>query len=124
MLRVYAARYHRLIAAFRELTGAPMVLNASFNENEPVVCEPKEALKCFLRTRMDVLVMGVLDSVGSICKQARRCQSDFFLDRTIIPLSRLLDKMLARFVGRSAIAVWQRSPCALDPRMKAPATAG
>ena len=36
----------------------PMVLNTSFNENEPVVCKPEEALDCFLRTRMDVLVMG------------------------------------------------------------------
>ena len=35
-----------------------MVLNTSFNENEPVVCEPKEALDCFLRTKMDLLVMG------------------------------------------------------------------
>jgi len=35
-----------------------MVLNTSFNENEPVVCQPKEALECFLRTKMDVLVMG------------------------------------------------------------------
>ena len=35
-----------------------MVLNTSFNENEPVVCEPKEALNCFLRTSMDVLVLG------------------------------------------------------------------
>jgi carbamoyltransferase len=35
-----------------------MVLNTSFNENEPVVCEPKEALDCFLRTKMDVLVIG------------------------------------------------------------------
>jgi carbamoyltransferase len=51
-------RYHHLIATFRELTGVPMVLNTSFNENEPVVCEPKEALDCFLRTSMDVLVMG------------------------------------------------------------------
>ena len=50
--------YHRLIAAFRELTGIPMVLNTSFNENEPVVCKPKEALDCFLRTQMDVLVLG------------------------------------------------------------------
>ena len=50
--------YHRLIEAFRDLTGVPMVLNTSFNENEPVVCEPKEALDCFLRTKMDVLVMG------------------------------------------------------------------
>ena len=35
-----------------------MLLNTSFNENEPVVCEPREALDCFLRTRMDMLVMG------------------------------------------------------------------
>jgi carbamoyltransferase len=51
-------RYHKLIRAYRDLTGVPMVLNTSFNENEPVVCEPKEALDCFLRTRMDVLVLG------------------------------------------------------------------
>jgi carbamoyltransferase len=51
-------RYHRLIDSYRDLTGIPMVLNTSFNENEPVVCEPKEALDCFLRTRMDVLIMG------------------------------------------------------------------
>jgi carbamoyltransferase len=51
-------RYHGLIEAFRELTNVPMVLNTSFNENEPVVCEPKEALDCFLRTQMDLLVMG------------------------------------------------------------------
>lgn len=50
--------YHRLIEAFRELTGVPMVLNTSFNENEPVVCDPAEALDCFLRTDMDVLVLG------------------------------------------------------------------
>jgi carbamoyltransferase len=35
-----------------------MVLNTSFNENEPVVCRPEEALDCFLRTKMDMLVMG------------------------------------------------------------------
>jgi carbamoyltransferase len=51
-------RYHRLIERFRELTGVPMVLNTSFNENEPVVCRPEEALDCFLRTRMDLLVLG------------------------------------------------------------------
>jgi len=51
-------RYYRLIEAFRELTGIPIVLNTSFNENEPVVCRPEEALDCFLRTRMDVLVLG------------------------------------------------------------------
>jgi carbamoyltransferase len=52
------ARYHRLIESFRALTGIPMVLNTSFNENEPVVCKPEEALECFLRTKMDLLVMG------------------------------------------------------------------
>ena len=52
------ARYHRLISAFQALTGVPMVLNTSFNENEPVVCQPEEALACFLRTKMDVLVIG------------------------------------------------------------------
>jgi carbamoyltransferase len=51
-------RYYALIEAFRELTGVPMVLNTSFNENEPVVCRPEEALDCFLRTKMDLLVMG------------------------------------------------------------------
>jgi carbamoyltransferase len=51
-------RYHRLIEMFHALTDVPLVLNTSFNENEPVVCEPKEALDCFLRTEMDLLVMG------------------------------------------------------------------
>ena len=51
-------RYHALISAFERLTGVPMVLNTSFNENEPVVCRPEEALDCFLRTKMDMLVMG------------------------------------------------------------------
>lgn len=52
------ARYFRLIEEFETLTGVPMVLNTSFNENEPVVCRPAEALDCFLRTKMDVLVLG------------------------------------------------------------------
>lgn len=51
-------RYYRLIRAFEARTGVPVVLNTSFNENEPVVCRPEEALDCFLRTRMDVLVLG------------------------------------------------------------------
>lgn len=49
--------YYLLIDTFRELTNVPMVLNTSFNESEPVVCEPSEALDCFLRTKMDALVM-------------------------------------------------------------------
>ena len=51
-------RYYSLIEAFRSLTDVPMLLNTSFNENEPVVCRPAEALDCFLRTKMDVLVIG------------------------------------------------------------------
>lgn len=51
-------RYYHLIEAFRAATGVPIVLNTSFNENEPVVNTPQEALDCFLRTKMDLLVMG------------------------------------------------------------------
>ena len=51
-------RYYGVIDSFFQLTGVPMVLNTSFNENEPVVCRPEEALDCFLRTKMDVLVLG------------------------------------------------------------------
>ncbi len=50
--------YWRLIKEFENITGIPVVLNTSFNENEPIVCTPDEALACFLRTRMDVLVIG------------------------------------------------------------------
>ena len=52
------SRYYRLIKTFGDLTGVPILLNTSFNENEPVVCRPEEALSCFLRTKMDVLVIG------------------------------------------------------------------
>ena len=51
-------RYWALIRAVERETGVPVVLNTSFNENEPIVREPAEALDCFLRTQMDVLVMG------------------------------------------------------------------
>ena len=50
--------YWELINAFRERTGVPVVLNTSFNENEPIVCTPDEAVACFLRTRMDALAIG------------------------------------------------------------------
>jgi carbamoyltransferase len=49
--------YWQLISAFCDRTGIPMVLNTSFNENEPVVCRPEEAMDCFLRTRMDLLIL-------------------------------------------------------------------
>jgi carbamoyltransferase len=51
-------RYWGVIEAFRKRTGVPMVLNTSFNENEPIVRSPSEAVDCFVRTGMDVLVLG------------------------------------------------------------------
>lgn len=51
-------RYHKLISHFKSITGVPMILNTSFNENEPVVCRPEEALDCFLRTNMDRIILG------------------------------------------------------------------
>jgi carbamoyltransferase len=50
--------YWKVLRAFGDLTGVPVVLNTSFNDNEPIVCRPEEALDCFRRTHMDVLVMG------------------------------------------------------------------
>lgn len=50
--------YHALISRFCDKTGVPILLNTSFNENEPIVNEPAHALDCFLRTKMDMLVLG------------------------------------------------------------------
>ncbi len=63
--------FWRLIKAFEEITGVPVLLNTSFNENEPIVYRPAEALDCFLRTKMDVLVLGnhVLEKAESIAAQ-------------------------------------------------------
>jgi carbamoyltransferase len=52
------ALYHRLIRAFEVRTGVPLVLNTSLNENEPIVQTADQAVACFLRTSMDVLVIG------------------------------------------------------------------
>jgi carbamoyltransferase len=52
------SRYYNLISEFEKLTGVPVVLNTSFNEDEPIVCTPTEAVNCFLRTQMDVLFLG------------------------------------------------------------------
>jgi carbamoyltransferase len=62
--------YYELIREFGRLTGVPVLLNTSFNESEPIACRPEEALECFLRTRMDVLVLG-----------------DFFIERRDAPAS-------------------------------------
>ena len=53
----HAPRYHRLIATFAKKSGIPILLNTSFNENEPIVNTPEHALECFLRTQMDMLVL-------------------------------------------------------------------
>ena len=50
-------RFWRLIKEFGRQTGVPVLLNTSFNENEPIVCSPEDAVSCFLRTKMDVLVL-------------------------------------------------------------------
>jgi carbamoyltransferase len=51
-------KYYGVIKAFGEITGVPILINTSFNENEPIVCTPKQAYDCFKRTRMDMLVLG------------------------------------------------------------------
>ena len=53
----YSPRYYKLISTFMKKTGVPILLNTSFNENEPIVNSPNQALDCFLRTKMDMLVM-------------------------------------------------------------------
>jgi carbamoyltransferase len=51
--------YYALIKKFYEKTGCPVIINTSFNvRGEPIVCRPKEAYRCFMRTEMDYLVMG------------------------------------------------------------------
>jgi len=57
VLKEVNPRYYLLIKKFHEKTGVPILLNTSFNENEPIVNSPEEALDCFLRTNMDMLVM-------------------------------------------------------------------
>jgi carbamoyltransferase len=54
----YNPQFYKLISDFFKITKVPLLLNTSFNENEPIVCNPKEALDCFLRTKMDILVLG------------------------------------------------------------------
>jgi carbamoyltransferase len=49
--------FYNLIHAFLKISGVPMLLNTSFNENEPIVRRPEEAINCFLRTEMDILVL-------------------------------------------------------------------
>ena len=57
VMKDISPRYYALIDTFRKKTGVPILLNTSFNENEPIVNTPEEALDCFLRTQMDMLVL-------------------------------------------------------------------
>jgi carbamoyltransferase len=53
-------KFRMLLEAFERKTGVPILLNTSFNVNEPMVCTPAEAIRCFLRTEVDWLVLGSL----------------------------------------------------------------
>jgi carbamoyltransferase len=65
-----------LIREFERQTEVPVVLNTSFNDNEPIVCRPEEALDCFLRTQMDALVLGnYLITRSSVGRQASEVSS-------------------------------------------------
>jgi carbamoyltransferase len=52
------AKYHKLISEFEQLTGVPIVLNTSFNDSEPIVCSPQDAVTTFLKTKIDCLAIG------------------------------------------------------------------
>ena len=56
--RIENQLYYDLIKKFNEKSGVPVIINTSFNENEPIVCNPKEAIDCYLRTKMDCLAIG------------------------------------------------------------------
>jgi carbamoyltransferase len=51
-------KFWSVIEAFRQRTGIPLILNTSFNENEPIVCSPQDAMHCFATTKMDALALG------------------------------------------------------------------
>ncbi|MGE0700576.1 MAG: carbamoyltransferase C-terminal domain-containing protein, partial [Hyphomicrobiaceae bacterium] len=70
-------RYYALISRFASLTGIPILLNTSFNKQEPIVARPEEAISCFLRTQMDVLVLGNYVTTDRPEGAVARARSDF-----------------------------------------------
>ena len=64
-------KYYDLIKAFEKRTDIPVLLNTSFNENEPIVCNPDEAIDCYTRTKMDVLAIG-----SFLCKKENKETSE------------------------------------------------
>jgi len=77
-------RYHRLISKFHALTGVPVLINTSFNvRGEPIVCTPQDAIRCFMRTDMDVLVLGnyvLYKELQPTCEITDNWQAEFPLD--------------------------------------------
>ena len=69
-------RYYGLIEEFGRLTGVPVLLNTSFNRNEPIVARPEEAIDCYLRSGMDVLVLGDFYTTDRWSAPARGRQAD------------------------------------------------
>ena len=79
--------YYDLIQAFERKTGIPVILNTSFNENEPIVCKPSEAIDCFQRTRMDVLAIGpylALENRQLISEQNRLIKKPLHQNRGLV----------------------------------------
>lgn len=54
----HAPHFYKVISCYYALTGVPLVINTSFNDNEPIVCTPDDAIRCFIRTRIDLLVLN------------------------------------------------------------------
>jgi carbamoyltransferase len=72
-------RYYGVIEAFMKLTGVPVILNTSFNKQEPIVARPEEAISCFLRTEMDTLVLGNFYTRDRPPHAVARAHKDFTL---------------------------------------------
>jgi carbamoyltransferase len=74
-------RFYDLLRAFERQTGVPVLLNTSFNENEPICCIPEEAVDTFLRSRMDVLVLGNLYAEQRTADTAARPTAEHLVAR-------------------------------------------
>ncbi|MEO1997304.1 MAG: carbamoyltransferase C-terminal domain-containing protein, partial [Planctomycetaceae bacterium] len=73
-------RYYKLLAAFHELTGCPVIINTSFNvRGEPIVCTPEDAYRCFMATNMDVLVIDDFLLLKSEQSNAKQHETDAYL---------------------------------------------
>ena len=75
--RIVNPSYYAVIEAFMKLTEVPVILNTSFNKQEPIVARPEEAISCFLRTEMDVVVVGDFYCVDRNPQAVRRAIGAF-----------------------------------------------